>query len=68
LHQSPKALVLFVTRWAAEKVSAHARHSLIRVAGRQLALDIDIEQLEALLATQFRPRRTEQPREQSFGI
>jgi hypothetical protein len=45
--------MLLRTGWATEQVLTHPRHMPVGVESRQLSLDVEVEQLEALLAAQL---------------
>jgi hypothetical protein len=58
--QLAQTLVLLDARWAAAEVRPHAGHHRIRVGARKLELDVPVQLVEALLATELVPLRSEE--------
>src|SRR5438045_7871800 len=59
-QERTQAVPILGTRRAAIQVGSHSGNRQIRVGANQLQLDVAIELLEALLASDLGPRRTEQ--------
>ena len=60
--------MVFVACWAALEMFAHARDLLVGVSVGELELDVAVELVEAPLACQLRPRRSEEPGEEKAVI
>jgi hypothetical protein len=60
--------VVFVACWAALEMLAHARDLLVGVSVGELELDVAVELVEAPLARQLGPRRSEEPGEEKALI
>src|SRR5947209_7171692 len=60
-QQIAQAVVFLRARRTPAKVFPHSGNALIRVGAGKLVLDVDVEQLEALLAGQLGTARTQQP-------
>ena len=63
-----EALVLFVACWAALEMFVHTRDLLVGVSVGKLELNVAVELVEAPLAGQLGPRRSEEPGEEKAGI